>query len=194
MRLWTRCSVGFLACLAWVVGNAADPSSPLDRVAAMQVAAEQTGAASWGYWGDQPERYVSYSSHSNRLIPVYSFGITLSGIDGANSIYRDAQRLATLYGQEPEGTLNPNAEYFDQTDIHALQLAAADAGWKRIVLVVFDGLDWTMTRTTAIAANGSVDSYTKISETSGNFTSRWSGCRAAWPTTSIRRPSPTPRR
>lgn len=157
MRFGTLCSVGFLACVASAAVSAADPASAADPVAAMQVAAEQTGTASWGYWGDQPERYVSYSSHSNRLIPVYSFGITLSGIDGANSIYRDAQRLATLYGQEPEGTLNPTAEYFDQTDIHALQLAAADAGWKRIVLVVFDGLDWTMTRTTAIAANGSVD-------------------------------------
>jgi len=157
MRLGTLCSVGFLACVASTAVTAADPASAADPVAAMQVAAEQTGTASWGYWGDQPERYVSYSSHSNRLIPVYSFGITLSGIDGANSIYRDASRLATLYGQEPEGTLNPNAEYFDQTDIHALQLAAADAGWKRIVLVVFDGLDWTMTRTTAIAANGSAD-------------------------------------
>lgn len=157
MRLGTLCSVGFLACVASAAVSAADPASAADPVATMQVAAEQTGTASWGYWGDQPERYVSYSSHSNRLIPVYSFGITLSGIDGANSIYRDAQRLTTLYGQEPEGTLNPTADYFDQTDIHALQLAAADAGWKRIVLVVFDGLDWTMTRTTAIAANGSVD-------------------------------------
>ncbi len=127
-----------------------------DPIAAMQVAAEQTGTASWGYWGDQPDRYVSYSSHSNRLIPVYTFGISLSGIDGANSIYRDAERLTALYGQLPEGTLNEQAEYFDQTDIHALQMAAADAGWKRIILVVFDGLDWTTTRTAAITATGTV--------------------------------------
>ncbi len=127
-----------------------------DPIAALQIAAEQTGSASWGYWGDQPERYISYSSHSNRLIPVYSFGITLSGIDGANSIYRDAERLTALYGQMPDATLNEQAEYFDQTDIHALQLAAADAGWERIILVVFDGLDWTMTRTAAITASGEV--------------------------------------
>jgi len=127
-----------------------------DPIAAMQVAAEQTGTASWGYWGDQPERYVSYSSHSNRLVPVYSFGITLSGIDGANSIYRNAERLTALYGQLPEATLNEQAEYFDQTDIHSLQLAAADAGWKRIILMVFDGLDWTTTRAAAINATGTV--------------------------------------
>ena len=132
----------------------------IDPVARMQIAAEQTGTASWGYWGDQPERYVSYSSHSNRLIPVYSFGISLSGIKGSNSIYRDAERLTALYGQLPEGTLNEQAEYFDQTDIHALQLAAADAGWERIILVVFDGMDWTTTRAAAITATGSV-SYTQ---------------------------------
>ena len=42
------------------------------------------------------------------------------------------------------------------SQIYEKQLAAADAGWKRIVLVVFDGLDWTTTRATAIAANGTV--------------------------------------
>jgi alkaline phosphatase len=150
MRLLRACCLGVLA---WTMCAAA----VADKIADMQVAAEQSGTASWGYWGDQPERYVSYSSHSNRLIPVYSFGISLSGIDGANSVYRDAERLTALYGQLPDATLNPQAEYFDQTDIHALQMAAADAGWKRIVLVVFDGLDWPTTRTTAIAANGSVD-------------------------------------
>ncbi len=149
MRLLRGCVLSVCAVVASVLAEASE-------IAAMQVAAEQSGTASWGYWGDQPERYVSYSSHSNRLIPVYSFGISLSGIDGANSIYRDAERLTSLYGQLPEATLNPEAEYFDQTDIHALQLAAADAGWKRIVLVVFDGLDWTTTRVSAIAANGEV--------------------------------------
>ncbi len=151
---------------AMPVASAQEAAAPdgsvgvLDPIASMQITAEQTGSASWGYWGDQPERYVSYSSHSNRLIPVYSFGISLSGIDGTNSIYRDAERLTTLYGQLPTGTLNEQAEYFDQTDIHALQLAAADAGWQRIILVVFDGLDWTTTRAAAINATGSVD-YTQ---------------------------------
>ncbi len=120
MRLLRGCVLSVCAVVASVSAEASE-------IAAMQVAAEQSGTASWGYWGDQPERYVSYSSHSNRLIPVYSFGISLSGIDGANSIYRDAERLTALYGQLPEATLNPEAEYFDQTDIHALQLAAADA-------------------------------------------------------------------
>ena len=155
-RLYLVVSLLATAALAGLASAQDGSGAGGDTVAQMQIAAEQTGTASWGYWGDQPERYVSYSSHSNRLIPVYSFGITLSGIDGANSIYRDAERLTALYGQLPDGTLNEQAEYFDQTDIYALQLAAADAGWKRIVLVVFDGLDWTTTRATAIAANGTV--------------------------------------
>ena len=37
----------------------------------------------------------------------------------------------------------------DQTDLHGLQVSAADSGKKRIILMIFDGLDWTTTRTAA---------------------------------------------
>ena len=127
-----------------------------DPLRELQAAAERTGHAAWGHWGDQPERYAAWSNHSNRLIPVYTFGMSLESVAGARSIYRDPSQLAQLYGRLPETTLNPDADYFDQTDIHRLQLAAAAAGKKRIILVVFDGLDWTTTRTAAIAAGGRV--------------------------------------
>ncbi|NBW87574.1 MAG: hypothetical protein EBR23_12330 [Planctomycetia bacterium] len=127
-----------------------------DRIREMQAAAEAEGRAGWGHWGDQPERYVSWSNHSNRLIPVYTFGMTLAGVAGDKSSYRNQVRLRELYGHDAEGSLNPQADYFDQTDVHRLQMMAADAGKKYIVLFVFDGMDWHTTRTAAIAATGSV--------------------------------------
>ena len=128
-----------------------------DPVRQMQIDAEAAGYASWGHWGDQPQRYAAWSNHSNRLIPVYAFGMSLDAVAGANSLYRDERRLAALYGRLPERTLNPEAAYFDQTDVCRLQEMAAAAGKKRIVLVVFDGMDWHTTRTAAIAATGCVD-------------------------------------
>jgi alkaline phosphatase len=129
---------------------------PGDRIRDLQVAAEMAGWASWGHWGDKPEKYVSWSTHSNRLIPVYTFGMTLTAVSGTNSAYRDPAQLEAIYGRLPDHTLNPAAEYFDQTDVYRLQLAAADAGKKRIVLVVFDGMDWHTTRAAAIATTGTV--------------------------------------
>ena len=123
-----------------------------DPILVMQAEAESSGTSRWGHWGDQPDRYISWSNHSNRLIPVYTFGMTLDAVAGRRSIYRDAAKLASLYGRQPDDTHNPEADYFDQTDVYRLQLAAADAGKKYIVLVVFDGMDWTTTRTAAIAA------------------------------------------
>jgi alkaline phosphatase len=131
-------------------------TSAADPIRAMEAEAEATGRAAWGHWGDQPGRFISWSSHSNRLIPVYTFGTLLNGVAGPQSPYRDAARLTSLYGRLPDDTLNPEADYFDQTDIHRLQLMAAEAGKKYIVLVVFDGMDWTTTRTAAIAAQGKV--------------------------------------
>ena len=127
-----------------------------DRIRDLQAAAEIEGRAAWGHWGDQPDRYVSWSNHSNRLIPVYTFGMTLSEVAGDKSPYRDERRLRELYGRDAEWSLNPQADYFDQTDVQRLQLMAADTGKKQIVLFVFDGMDWHTTRTAAIAASGVV--------------------------------------
>lgn len=154
---WIRLAAVF-ACASVLVFLAQPQRRPTatDPLRELQAAAERTGHAAWGHWGDQPERYAAWSNHSNRLIPVYTFGMSLESVAGARSIYRDPAQLAQLYGRLPETTLNPDADYFDQTDIHRLQLAAAAAGKKRIILVVFDGLDWTTTRTAAIVAGGRV--------------------------------------
>lgn len=140
----------------WWLAPSAGAARASDHVRDMQVAAERAGQAAWGHWGDQPAKYAAWSQHSNRLIPVYTFGIGLEAVSGTNSPYRDERRLAALYGRLPDHTLNPDAPYFDQTDVARLQRLAADAGKKLIVLVVFDGMDWHTTRTAAIAATGTV--------------------------------------
>lgn len=127
-----------------------------DHVRDLQVAAEATGRAAWGHWGDQPQRYAAWSNHSNRLTPVYTFGMTVGSVAGSNSVYRDEPRLREIYGRLPERTVSRQAEYFDQTDVFRLQEQAVAAGKKRIVLMIFDGMDWHMTRTAAIAATGRV--------------------------------------
>jgi len=140
---------------------AADPGpGPADPIRDMQVAAESTGSAAWGHWGDQPGRYDAWSNHSNRLVPVYTFGLSLDAVRGGRSVYRDADRLRALYGRDPDATCDAAAEHFDQTDVHGLMRAAAAEGKKRIVLFVFDGLDWQLTRTAAIAVSGTV-AYTE---------------------------------
>ena len=81
---------GLVAPLAWA------RQKPLDRVRLMQVAAEAAGRAAWGHWGDQPSKYVSWSNHSNRLIPLYAFGMGIDAVSGTASVYRDADRLEAL--------------------------------------------------------------------------------------------------
>ena len=168
---WSRLLVLFVACglVGWLslAGGApvevpATPAEapPLpataDPIRDLEREAEESGRAAWGHWGTRPDRYVEWSNHSNRLIPVYTFGLVLDSVAGSQSVYRDAARLEALYGRLPEGTLNAAADYFDQTDVHALQVEAARAGKQRIILFVFDGLDWTTTRAAAIATTGSV--------------------------------------
>jgi alkaline phosphatase len=148
--------VGWISAAASAAPDELHVAAP-DRIRQMQADAEAAGHAAWGYWGDQPRKYVSHSSHSNRLIPVYTFGTVLDAVSGTNSVYRDAERLKALYGRLPDRTLNPEAGYFDQTDVHRLQMDAADAGRKYIILVVFDGMDWHTTRTAAIATRGRVE-------------------------------------
>ena len=139
-----------------------------DTLKELQTQAITDGHAAWGYWGARPEKYTGWTQHSNRLIPAYTFGIDLQSVRGAKSVYRDAQRLAALYGRMPEHTLNPQAEYFDQTDIARLQRAAAAAGKKYIVLIIFDGMDWQTSRAAAIHSLGKV-AYSEGRGTGLNF-------------------------
>jgi len=158
--LWLFVATGIVG---WIAADGSSrhgairaPAVVGDPVRDLEREAERTGRAAWGHWGQRPDRYVEWSNHSNRLIPIYTFGLLLDGVAGPNSPYRDPVRIESLYGRLPEGTLNPDADYCDQTDVHRLQLAAVEAGKRRIILVVFDGLDWTTTRTAAIATTGRV--------------------------------------
>lgn len=124
-----------------------------DHLYELQTRAKTEGHSDVAHWGPNSAKYISWSSHSNRLIPIYTFGATLDDYQGENSAYRDAAKLEKIYGRMPTHTLNPKAEYFDQTDTYRLQKRAAKAGKKYIFLVVFDGLDWHGTRAAAIYYN-----------------------------------------
>ncbi len=109
------------------------------------------------YWGTNPEKYTGWKSHSNRMIPVYTFGtkggkpgVDLDSWFGEASPYRSAEKVQALYGYVPEKTVNPEAVWMDQTNIYDMQKAAADSGKKYIFLVVFDGMDWQTTQAAAI--------------------------------------------
>jgi len=112
--------------------------------------------ADWIHWGDKENVFSNWTSHSNRLIPVYSFGIGLESVSEENSCYRDAERLTEIFGKLPDSTLNPEAEYFDQTDVYRLQKMAMESGKKNIILMVFDGTDWNTTRAASIYKNKKV--------------------------------------
>jgi alkaline phosphatase len=119
--------------------------SSLDAMARLQLEAFEKGSAPWGYWGLKPDRFVTWSDHSNRLIPAYCFGGSFSDYLGENSVYRSEEKLAQLYGQVPEDTVNPEADYMDQTNLYDLQRRALERGKKYLFLVVFDGMDWQTT-------------------------------------------------
>ncbi len=132
-----------------LVGCAAEPPKTGDQWRDWQNRAVHQGRAEFGHWGDDPGNYVAWGSHSNRLIPFYTFGTKDAGpgIDadsylGPQSPYRSETELKRIYGRLPTHTLNPEAYYADQTNIFDLQRAALAAGKKQIFLVVFDGMDW----------------------------------------------------
>ena len=127
-----------------------------DEIRDLQTAAMKQGVASWGSWGPNPNKYSTWKNHSNRLTPIYTFGITLDGMKDGASVYRNAERLREIYGRLPEGTLNPDARYLDQTDVYRLQQRAVEAGKKYVVLVIFDGMDWQTTWAAAIYKSNKV--------------------------------------
>lgn len=128
-----------------------------DPVRQLQQQAAESGRADWGHWGSDPARYSAWTSHSNRLVPVYTFGLQLDSLAGPHSPYRDPARLKQLYQRSPAETLNPEAEYFDQADLYRLQTQAISAGKKYIVLVMFDGMDWQTTLAAATYRTGQLN-------------------------------------
>lgn len=155
-------------------GMAQSPESP-DIVAALQAKAIADGKSSFGHWGTDPDDYTKWRTHSNRLIPVYSFGtkeagegVDLDSYINENSVYRSERGLKRLYGKLPDRTLNPTANYMDQTNIADMQQAAAAAGKKHIILFVFDGMDWETTQA-ASTYNQKKISYTQGKGTGTHF-------------------------
>ena len=138
------------------VGSVDLRSQTPDPIAEMQTQAVATNTSSWGHWGPNPEKYSSWTTHTNRLIPAYIFGGDFSRVAGEKSIYRCTVAIEKLYGFLPEETANPQAEYFDQTDIFRLQKWAVESGKKRIILFVFDGMDWHTSRAAAINKTAAV--------------------------------------
>lgn len=144
---------------AGALSDAADADVPRR----LQQQAVVENRAEFGYWGTAPETYTGWKSHSNRLIPVYTFGTKGSGtgIDleswcNENSPYRSEAQLARIYGFVPEETVNPEATWMDQTNVADLQRAAIAAGRKYVFLVVFDGMDWQTTCAAATYRTGKV--------------------------------------
>ena len=136
--------------------NACAQQDTTDTIRSLQFQAIETGKATWGHWGDTKKNYTDWATHSNRLVPVYSFGLKLDSVRGKNSIYRSEEKLEELYGFLPEETLNPTATYFDQTDICKLNRAAfKQATKKNIILLVFDGMDWDTAHAAAVYRNKS---------------------------------------
>lgn len=128
----------------------------IDPMVEMQRAAIELDRATWGHWGPMEDRYSSWTSHSNRLIPVYAFGFQFDQIPGFGKAYRSPERLRELYGQVPPQTLAPEATYFDQVDVFLWQQAAVAAGKKHLIIVIFDGMDWQIAQAAACYAQGRV--------------------------------------
>ncbi len=150
------CSVTFFTA----AGPARGEDDPLREI---QKAGIENAQSPVMYWGTDPHTFSNWTNHSNRLIPVYAFGtkgagegIDLESYQGEHSPYRSEAALKKIYGRLPEHTLNPNAEYFDQSNIGEIQKTALDAGKKYIFLVVFDGMDWQTTFAAATYKNGKV--------------------------------------
>ncbi|MDP7204855.1 MAG: alkaline phosphatase, partial [Pirellulaceae bacterium] len=149
-----------IASALWSASPRVSYGQSRDPIRELQRAATEEGVATWGHWGARPDEWSEWKTHSNRLVPVYTFGTTLDHLGGENSPYRSPSQLSRIYGQVPTGTLNPEAEYFDQTNIHGIQADAVAAGKKYIILVIFDGMDWQTTQLAAIYRAGEV-TYSK---------------------------------
>lgn len=133
--------------------NSSQPPE-VDRMRQMQSDAIKQQHAAWGHWGNQPNKYSTWTNHSNRLVPLYTFGMTLSPLRDRGSFYSNPERMEKHFGAVPQGTLNRNATYHDQIDVFDLQKMAAEQGKKHIILMVFDGTDWQTTRAAATYLNG----------------------------------------
>ncbi len=102
--------------------------------------------------------FSNHFSHSNRMVGVYAFGRTvdLGSVTGKHSRYRDAAAIRAAYGFMPENTLNPQAEYADQSDLYRVLKDAVARGARHVFIIWFDGLDWPTAQAAAIVRTGKV--------------------------------------
>lgn len=153
-------SLGIMVAMAPVRAGAADL---LKELQTENVASARRMVSRPYHFGSQGagRQFSNHASHSNRLIPFYVFGrkADLGSVSGSNSAYRNADKLRSLYGFLPENTLNPSAEYIDQSDLYRVQVDAVARGAKHLFIVWFDGLDWPTTQAAAIVKSGKV--YTR---------------------------------
>jgi len=139
------------------------PAPAEDRIKAIQIEAvarkDEKAGRPYHFGSQGPgDVFSNHASHTNRLIPVYTFGrkVDLGAVTGANSVYRDPARVRAMYGFLPDRTVNPAAEYADQSDLRRVQDDAVARGVKHLFIVWFDGMDWETTRAAAIAKSGRV--------------------------------------
>ncbi|MFM1801542.1 MAG: hypothetical protein RJA81_894 [Planctomycetota bacterium] len=135
-----------------------NPGDQISQYQAEAVATKKEKKSRPWHFGSQSagDVYSNHTSHSNRLIPVYTFGskINLGDVAGVNSLYRDSSKVRALYGYDAKHTHNPQADYFDQTDLKKIQEDAVKKGVKHLFIVWFDGLDWETTQAAAAAKSG----------------------------------------
>jgi alkaline phosphatase len=149
-------AIGLVSITTW-------PVQAGDRIKQLQTASianrDEKLARPYHFGSQGPgDVFSNHTSHSNRLIPVYVFGkkANLGSVTGANSRYRNADQVRALYGFLPANTLNPDADYADQSDLYRVQVDAIAQGAKHVFTVWFDGLDWETTQAAAIAKTGRV--------------------------------------
>jgi alkaline phosphatase len=161
-RLFHPARIRLLAFAFWVAlsGLAARADDRLKELQTAYVANQKEKAARAYHFGSQgpDDVFSNHVNHTNRLIPLYVFGrkADLAAVTGANSAYRDPAKVKALYGVLPEHTVNPDAEYADQSDLYRVQAEAVARGAKRLFIVWFDGLDWPTTQAAAIVRTGTV--------------------------------------
>ena len=121
--------------VALVLAVAPVPARPDDRIKELQtagVANQKEKVARPYHFGSQGPNDVfsNHGSHTNRMVPVYVFGrkAELGAVTGKNSLYRDSAKIQALYGFLPENTVNPDAEYADQSDLYRVQRDAVRGG------------------------------------------------------------------
>ncbi|MGE5755547.1 MAG: alkaline phosphatase [Planctomycetaceae bacterium] len=139
------------------------PARAGDRIKELQIAyvatKDQKVPRAYHFGSQGPgDVFSNHVSHTNRLVPIHTFGwkADLGAVTGANSLYRDPRKVKALYGFLPENTVNPRADYADQSDLYRVQMEAVARGARRLFIVWFDGLDWPTTQAAAIVKTGRV--------------------------------------